>query len=173
MIKLSKQVSKNSTKIKKQKKKRKGKETHYKKVFLAGINYAKSKLIAKNKIEQIILLYVYMSIDLIKNRRVPLLSAFVSWRVYNRPQIACKPLNWTGDWTTELPRSDLTLTLTFFRNDFGFCGLWQRLLSRPRRAQLDSLRPERRWSTRIFIALSTTSSSPSQLSVQFEFQFIA
>lgn len=35
-----------------------------------------------------------------KNRRVPLLSAFVSWRVYNRPQIACKPLNWTGDWTT-------------------------------------------------------------------------
>lgn len=147
MIKLSKLVSKNSTKIKNQKKKRKGKETHYKKVFLAGINYAKSKLIAKNKIEQIILLYcyIYEHRSYKESTRASAFRICLVTRLQSPPnRLQASQLDGGLDHT-EPPRSDLTLTLTFlFETISGFCGLWQRLLSRPRCAQLDSLRPERR-----------------------------
>lgn len=145
MIKLSKLVSKNSTKSKK--KKRKGKETHYKKVFLAGINYAKSKLIAKNKIEQIILLYcyIYEHRSYKESTRASAFRICLVTRLQSPPnRLQASQLDGGLDHT-EPPRSDLTLTLTFlFETISGFCGLWQRLLSRPRCAQLDSLRPERR-----------------------------
>lgn len=143
MIKLSKLVSKNSTKI--NQKKRKGKETHYKKVFLAGINYAKSKLIAKNKIEQIILLYICEHRSYKESTRASAFRICLVTRLQSPPnRLQASQLDGGLD-RTEPPRSDLTLTLTFlFETISGFCGLWQRLLSRPRCAQLDSLRPERR-----------------------------